>query len=376
MRTRTHILLLASLSLLLLAAAFPTLAQGGGTPVALGQIVNGAITNEVPQVLYSYTGQAGDIITISMTATGGGLDSYLQLLSPIGNPLYADDDGGGNLNALLGPYTLPETGTYTIAASRCCGNSPGGSTGTYTLVVNQASLGNLALDQTTMVDLTDAQPIVYLQFQGGAATPFLLSSRVIEGATAVVIDVHDPSGMSVNQLWHNNNVTASLDPLVLGSAGNYVFVVRRDLNAGSNQAPTRVAIDLRVLNVTPLSVGSTVSGTLDDGHPVDYYTFTGNATDLLRLSGQQATDGQPFDVGVYNTLGYNIGGGTTLAYDPTTSATVFTVDPLQLPGDDQYLIGIRRSITSDGMATGTSNYTLTLGPSQLQSLQSGVEVIG
>ena len=62
---------------------------------------------------WTFSGNAGDIITISMTA---GFDTYLELMDQNGNLIMFDDDGGQGLNSLIEFYSLPQSGTYTIIA--------------------------------------------------------------------------------------------------------------------------------------------------------------------------------------------------------------------------------------------------------------------
>ncbi|GAB4570830.1 MAG: hypothetical protein Kow0077_05930 [Anaerolineae bacterium] len=65
---------------------------------------------------WTFSGNAGDQITIDMIATGGDLDPYLSLYDPSGNLIATDDDSGSDFNAQLS-IRLPGGGTYTIAAS-------------------------------------------------------------------------------------------------------------------------------------------------------------------------------------------------------------------------------------------------------------------
>ena len=63
---------------------------------------------------YSFEGREGQRILVEMDSAE--FDPYLILLSPQGQDIAQDDDGGGNLNARLS-FTLPEDGTYTILAN-------------------------------------------------------------------------------------------------------------------------------------------------------------------------------------------------------------------------------------------------------------------
>lgn len=72
-----------------------------------------------------FEGDEGDVVTISMVALDESLDAYLELFSPSGERLTTDDDSGGNSNAMLSEFELPETGTYRILARGFGGSSAG-----------------------------------------------------------------------------------------------------------------------------------------------------------------------------------------------------------------------------------------------------------
>ena len=65
---------------------------------------------------YRFAGQAGDIVTISMTGLERFADTYLELYGPDGILLATDDDGGEGLAALIDGFRLPTDGTYRIVA--------------------------------------------------------------------------------------------------------------------------------------------------------------------------------------------------------------------------------------------------------------------
>jgi len=89
---------------------------------------------------YIFEGQAGQVVTIEMNSTD--LDSYLIVVAPDQDDLYAqDDDSGGNLNARLS-LQLPYTGSYLIFANAFAQ----GEIGRYQLrVIDQSSAGNPGL---------------------------------------------------------------------------------------------------------------------------------------------------------------------------------------------------------------------------------------
>lgn len=93
----------------------------------------GNISNSNRSDDWSYSGTAGQRITINMTATSGNLDTYIYLRNSSGEEIDHDDDGGPSLNSRLS-RTLSSTAIYIIEATRYRGAS-GSSSGNYTLEV-------------------------------------------------------------------------------------------------------------------------------------------------------------------------------------------------------------------------------------------------
>lgn len=370
-----RVLLIAVLLLATLWAALPALAQGG-TPISYGQAVTGEITNDAYELFYTFQGTAGDAITISMTASQQGLDSYLELRGPDGASLMTDDDSGGNLNSLLGPYTLSQNGAYTVVATRFM-RQDGSSSGAFTLVVNRVAVVPLSLNEAVSVELSDSQPSLFFAYSAAPGQVLSLEGQGLGGETGFSIGVRDRDGFYVNQTYGDANGLALLDPLFLDT-GDYTFTVRREQGFGPgvvSGGTVRVALTMRVVETQPIPFGTPVSGTLSDANPADHFVFNGNQGDLLRLSGQQDPAGQPFEAQVYAPEGYAFNGGST-AYGEVPGS--FVIDPLQLDSSGQFLVVVRRfAPQGPGTDAGTtSGYTLTLSQTETPVLASGVEVTG
>lgn len=101
-------------------------------PITSGQTLSGSITNDDKFDLYTFEGEAGDVVTISMVATAGRLDTVLFLLDPSGFQIANNDDAvvGESTDSLISEFTLPEDGNYTIIATHF-GMQYGGTTGAY-----------------------------------------------------------------------------------------------------------------------------------------------------------------------------------------------------------------------------------------------------
>lgn len=102
-----------------------------GGQIAYGQGLSGVLTFAGQEDVWTFEGQAGDIVTIMMK--GVGMDSYLQLLNDNGSQLASNDDapGTGSLDSRINRIRLPEDGTYTIVAS----SFRSGSFGPYRLLL-------------------------------------------------------------------------------------------------------------------------------------------------------------------------------------------------------------------------------------------------
>ncbi len=80
-------------------------------PMATGQVY-----------IFAFEGQAGEKVTLTATTpTDQQTDSLLILADNQLNPLTADDDSGGNSNASITDYVLPQDGSYSVILSHAGG---------------------------------------------------------------------------------------------------------------------------------------------------------------------------------------------------------------------------------------------------------------
>lgn len=90
---------------------------------------DGSVTSDVflrgpvqPHV-YTFTGEAGQYVTVRMARISGTVDPMLRLFDPQGAALAVDDNSGGNRTALLRNILLRQDGQYSIQAEG--GDGPG-----------------------------------------------------------------------------------------------------------------------------------------------------------------------------------------------------------------------------------------------------------
>ncbi len=119
-------------------------ALAGAPPITSGLPVNGIISGANTFDIYSFQGNAGETVTIQMTAATPTLDTNVYLISPSGQEIAANDDGNPldlaaearKTDSVINSVILPSSGAYAIIATRY-GNQYGGTLGVYELMLQQ-----------------------------------------------------------------------------------------------------------------------------------------------------------------------------------------------------------------------------------------------
>jgi len=88
---------------------------------------------------YVFEARENDLISVRMSRTSGGLDSFVAIADANLQELVSDDDSAGGQNAQIGQYIIPADGTYYIVATRF-DREAGTTSGGYTLEL--VDLGN------------------------------------------------------------------------------------------------------------------------------------------------------------------------------------------------------------------------------------------
>lgn len=367
--------------MILMLMIFSTIALSAQESLSYGQTVTGTITDETPEVYYTFQGTEGDQVAIEMRAIEPGLDSYLRLLTPDGTEYATDDDSAGNFNALLAPVFLPVDGTYTIVATRCCGGQ-GSSVGTFELTIDEIDVPPIGLDQPVSFDIAadDSAAFFLLNSSNVPSNAVAVTANRTAGTDQFQLDVRGPVGEQFYGYAPNPEAgEAFLRPLILLPNGTYLFAVRRAPNyappGASVEAPQPLTVEVVVnaLTATPLNLGETLSGQLSDENSFLLYTFEAASGDLLRLEGM--TGGSiGFEAVLYNPFGYIFGSGSTFY---SQSGTDFVVDPIRVETAGTHYLALQRvSGDPSGVAGQVVDYTATLSASQSPTLNLGEAVTG
>jgi stress response protein SCP2 len=236
------------------------------------QEVNGELSTSEPTLDYVFTGQEGDVIIISQTSTD--FDSYVYLLDSSGSEIAYNDDGGGNSNSLIGPFTLPASGSYTVRAASYGGDG----TGSFTLNVDKIDLAPIEVGEDIEISFTEQDTVKYFTFE--ATTGDTVS-------IAADSDGEFDTDLVLNDIY-NYEIASDAD----GGAGPDPEIFQQSLSQTGTYTIVLTAVNPGEGKVT-LTVTTTAPPSLDDGVQTISFsnsqysralTFTAEGGESVRLS--------------------------------------------------------------------------------------------
>ncbi len=228
--------------------------------IEYSQTVNDQLSTSEPAKDYMFTGQAGDVIVAGMSATD--FDSYLHLLDSTGSELISNDDSGGSLDSLIGPYTLPSTGSYVLRATSLSGDTAG----SFTLSLSKTEIEALSYDTPTEVSFAPNDTVKYFTFDGTAGDLVTISGNS-NASIDTNLTLSDPNN---SQVASDDNGGPGLDPeiyqQILSTSGTYTVALQA-------VAPGTGKVTLSIKHTPP--------PTLDDGPQTLPFSDTQNTRAIM-----------------------------------------------------------------------------------------------
>ena len=105
-------------------------------PLQAGTAQTGEISDAAPYAVYTFSGRAGDRISLRLEADASPLDPRLILQDNLGQTLALNEDDYtvNGVNSLIAGYTLATSGTYSVLATRFPASEP--TVGGYRLLLS------------------------------------------------------------------------------------------------------------------------------------------------------------------------------------------------------------------------------------------------
>ncbi|MCL4877401.1 MAG: pre-peptidase C-terminal domain-containing protein [Anaerolineae bacterium] len=271
--------------------------------------------------VYSFTAEAGDIVTASVEAEFDGL---LEIRKDDGTLMFQDDDSGTGLNPLISEVTLEETGDYLLILT----SFEQSGRGTYTLTLTAGP----SLPPATVIEI------------GQTVT------KTLEGDTGTLFVFNGESGQKVSLTASPVELTSGLDLYleIYSPAGE---LLASDDDSGWRVNPALVGFELPESGTYQVNVqnfagasGSSFNLALQSG--AVYLSPNGETAESLPLVDGQAALSLTLDAGKSRL--YSFEAAQDNIFTVTTSGAV-SVEVYTAEGIDQVLQNGELIIPADGM---------------------------
>jgi WD40 repeat protein/tetratricopeptide (TPR) repeat protein len=304
--------------------------------ITFGDTVEGDVEDDV---VWTFEGSAGQIVSVAMNEDDSGLDTRLTLNGPDGRTVYTDEDSGEGSNSLIRNYALPDDGSYTIL--------PGGysSSGAYTLALSEATAQSITFGELVRGDVKDS---VIWTFEGSAGQIVSIAMNeddsgldtllTLNGPDGTTLRTDDNSGEGVNSLIRN---------YVLPEDGSYTIL------AGGHSSSGAYTLALSEATAQTIAFGDTVEGDVNDGV---IWAFEGQAGQIVSVAMNEDHSG------LDTLLTFSGPDGSTLCTDDNSGGDGNSlIRNSILPQDGPYTI-------LPGGYSGSGAYTLTLSEAKDQPI--------
>lgn len=212
--------------------------------ITYGDVLIFEISNRDTSAEYTFFGERGDVVTISMMSLHENLDTMLFLYGPTGALFAANDDNGDTTDSEIPGYELPMSGIYTIVATRYGGESFG-SSGDFELAlrlhetpVSRPPAGDVTLTEgssledgsVVQADIDQDHHEVRYTFDGQAGQEVTVTMSAIDGSLDTYLSLYDDAG---NQIAFNDDsapgkiAESRLENIHLVADGTYTIVASR-----------------------------------------------------------------------------------------------------------------------------------------------------
>jgi uncharacterized protein YfaP (DUF2135 family) len=387
------------------------------SPITADRPVQDVITSQQPFRAYTFSAQPNDVVSISLNATSGSLDSFLLLLDANGNIVDSNDDDAlaDTRNSVIRNRTLVLAGDYTIVATRY-GTNIGGTEGGFTLTLTGAVTTTFGQNAVLpdLPDLPNGSVEVSLLWNTGADLQLLVrdplgdavydDSPIIAGGGRLaaggnvnctsaegspVSYIYWPEGrlpsagsyevevqfqsqcedttpvvFTLNVVANEQLVNSVTVQPVLGE--RYVTSFTIDLNGqitvgeggviGTVERPSVASLNYQsqVSSAPVLLSGDTVTGSIRQNKKFDVYVFDGRAGDVVTIGLQAVSGILDTTLFLVDENGFQVAQNDDASPETTDSV----ISGYTLPEDGRYIIIATHFGTAYGVTAG--DYTLTL----------------
>lgn len=269
-----------------------------GSALRYGDTVVNAISNNQPNVYYSFRAARGDVITLLMRRDSGDLDPFLQVVDANRRIIAENDDMPGSKDSQIDNLVIENEGNYLIIASRYDG------TGDFFLSLQRADRSGVGISPQVAIPLEPGRPVdneitnerfqVYYSFQARRDDIITLRMSRINGNIDSYLSL---SNAGLQELISNDDIVegnqnAQIAEYRIPADGTYyVLATRFEGAAGTSTGRYRLellsignAFDSIVEGAGRIVYGTTYAARIDSETPEVLVAFYGVQGDVITAS--------------------------------------------------------------------------------------------
>lgn len=327
----------------------------GGNQIGYGDVINGEISADEWSIRYVFEARSGDVIDIQMNSLQDDLDPFVALLGPDGTEIVSNDDDpdAGTLNSYLREYVIPTDGLYTIVATRYS-REEGDSFGPFELRLDRVGSaeslfyneGSVELGTPIIGSITPDEHARFYFFEGQDGQTVTIDLDAQSGELDALLILVGPDGREIarNDDRASSDSNATLDNIRLTESGQYTIVATRyrqmwgesfgnfTLTIHESDGPSQLASYPREIRL-----GIPETDSLSGNSDVRYYSFAGQAGDMMTIRMQVVGEGLDPYLIVENAFGMEIARNDDDLSDDVNGDNAALYD-LVLPADGYYTI--------------------------------------
>jgi hypothetical protein len=328
-------------------------------------------------VEYTFSGNAGDIVSIELTSVSGDLDSYLSLRDPAGFEIEFNDDSnpGVTLDSAIQNFELPENGTYTIVATRFS-QQAGTTSGDFDLSLTVGAVatatpvpsvgtpsapvgGELHYGNTVQGTIGgDTFEVVYT-FTGRQGDDVTISMIALSGNLDPYLILSSPQGSDLifnDDSEFGSGLDSEITDFTLPENGVYsIHATRFSQDVGSSEGDFRLSLLSSTAGPVAttgsvLHYGDTAVGEISDDQFSVEYTFEARAGDVIGIQLTRISGDLDTLVVLRGPAGSEIASNDD---DPRGSNVDSYLRDFEIPADGVYTILATRFNRDLGASAGT-----------------------
>ena len=340
--------------------------RGRNIPILPGQVTDGSIDAAGAYQAYTFTANAGDIITFALVAPSGS--SVIPAIT-VYNPDHSMNSstwggypyGCSGYSAFLTTAPLKQAGMYTVDVSDCS-NMNTGNFELYTQRLNNPSNAlNLPFGQVTTGSTESVAQYNTYTFKANAKDVIEFTLVAPSGSSVIpAITVYNPDGETNSSTWGGypygcSGYSASLTTAQLPSSGTYTVLVG---DCGNTNTGKYALYTQRTNNpggvITPILWGQVQPGIISSPAQSNTYSFQGSVGDVITFLKVVTTSGNFIPaIALYNPDG-SPNSSTWAGYPYGCSGSTADLGPVSISKEGNYTVRV-----ADCLSLNSGTYDLT-----------------